>query len=187
MSQSQGPQAGQAAGEGVRRTTEAMSDAARENIERSSQLTRELIERNTELAMQMAPAVFEGYERALNSFASLYEQAGRQVGQMTGAMAGSPASVAQSMTQAAESLSQIPAQLGQGVAQAGQSVAEAGKSASQVPQQSVGEANLPESVAALASAQAAFMRDVAETLGMARDLLGQQGSSTGPSGPTATD
>ena len=51
----------------------------------------------------------------------------------------------------------------------------------------MGEANLPESVAALASAQAAFMRDVAETLGMARDLLDQQGSSTGPSGTTATD
>ena len=166
MSQSEDRSAGAAAAESTRRSTEAMADATKENVEATSQLTRELIERNTELAMQMAPAIFEGYERALRSFATLYEQVGQQMSQVTGELAKGPASAAESMTQAAQSLSQIPAQVGQTMAQAGQS-------ASQMPQAGVTQGNLPESVAALASAQAAFMRDVAETLGVARELIEQ--------------
>jgi hypothetical protein len=178
MSQSEGPKAGQATGESARRTTEAMTEAARENMQAGSQLTRDLIERNTELAMQVAPAVFQGYERALRSFATFYEQAGQQMGQMTGAMAQGPASVAESMTQAAQSMSQIPAQVGQTMAQAGQA-------ASKVPKESMGgQTDLPGSVAALASAQAAFMRDVAETLGMARELLEQPHGADRPAGST---
>ena len=173
MSQSEGTSTGAAATESARRSTEAMADATKEKVEATSQLTRELIERNTELAMQMAPAIFEGYERALRSFATLYEQAGQQMGQMTGAMAQGPASAAESMTQAAQSLSQIPAQVGQTISQAGQS-------ASQVPQAGVTQVNLPESVAALATAQAAFMRDVAETLGVARELIEQPHGAESP-------
>jgi ABC-type transporter Mla subunit MlaD len=180
MSQSQGPTS---PGESARRTAETMSEATRETIESTSQLTRELIERNTELAMQVAPVVFEGYERALRTFASFYEQAGQQMGQVAQSMAQTPASVAESMSQAAQSLSQIPAQMGQSMAQAGQSMAEAGAAAGQVPQRSVGDtANLPQSVASLASAQAAFMRDVAETLHMARELIERPAAKSGAKG-----
>jgi hypothetical protein len=178
MSQSEGPRTAEAAAESARRTAEAMGEATRESMEKSSQLTRELIERNSELAMQVAPVVFEGYERALRSFAALYEQAGQQMSQVTSAVGGTSAQVAESMTKAAQSLSQIPAQVGQ-------SMAEAGQSASQVAQQSVGQGDLPQSVAALATAQATFMRDVAETLSMARELIEKEGvgrSSAGAEG-----
>jgi hypothetical protein len=50
----------------------------------------------------------------------------------------------------------------------------------------VGEANLPQSVAALATAQAAFMRDVAETLGMARQLIEKPGAGSGTTGGSAS-
>lgn len=164
----------------------AARDAAKENVRTTSDLTRDLIERNTELAVQMAPAFFEGYERSLRSFASLYEQAGQQMTQAVQAMSQGPQSASQGITEAAKTLSGIPGSVGQAMTQAGQHAAQ-GSGAS-------GGTDLQKSMAALTNAQASFMRDVAETLSMARELVEKQGgeqtgSGSGrfaPSGSTPT-
>ena len=155
----------------------AVRDAAKENVQATSELTRDLIERNTELAMQMAPAFFEGYERSLRSFASLYEQAGQQMTQAVQSMTQGPQSATQGMSEAAKTLSEIPASVGQAMTQAGQQVSQASGSGG-------GGADLQKSMAALTNAQASFMRDVADTLSMARELVEQRGGSSTAGGST---
>ncbi len=154
----------------------AARDAAKENVQATSDLTRDLIERNTELAMQMAPAFFEGYERSLRSFASLYEQAGQQMTQAVQAMAQAPRSATEGMTEAAKTLSGIPGSVGQALTQAGEQAAQASSSS--------GGADLQKSMAALTNAQASFMRDVAETLSMARELVEKQSGADAGGGPS---